>query len=240
MTRPIPGGFLVAIEGIDGSGKTTQAQMLADFCLEKRLDYSVSKEPTRGQFGQILRDSALTGRLTVEEELDLFLKDRAEHVEKLIRPALDQGKVVILDRYYYSTAAYQGARGADPVAIVKQNEEFAPKPDLLILLDVPPAIGLERIRQRGDVPNAFETEDSLEHARQIFNAIDSPALYRLDAKTGPDILQFHIQKRFIVDAMNKISASDLSPSGLNRTLQFFGDDPLPIESPSVKRCAEGL
>ena len=172
MICPIPGGFLVAVEGIDGSGKTTQAERLVRYCDEKRLTYILSKEPTSGKYGQLIRNSASRGRLSAEEELDILLKDRREHVEQVIQPALDQEKVVILDRYYFSTAAYQGARGADPEIILSQNEAFAPQPDLLVILDVSPQTGLQRIRERGDEPNKFEALDSLERARAIFNQID--------------------------------------------------------------------
>ena len=90
------------------------------------------------------------------------------HVAGTIRPALEQRHVVIVDRYYWSTAAYQGARGADPQQIIIDNEAFAPRPDVFLLLDVPVEQGLERIRRRGDEPNAFERKDSLETARGIF------------------------------------------------------------------------
>ena len=96
MICPIPRGFLVAVEGIDGSGKTTQVERLARYCDEKRLTYILSKEPTSGKYGQLIRNSASRGRLSAEEEIDLFLKDRREHVDQVIQPALDQEKVVIL------------------------------------------------------------------------------------------------------------------------------------------------
>ena len=76
MTCPIPGGFLVAIEGIDGSGKSTQAQLLAQFCAGNNLECVVSKEPTRGIYGRLIRDSALRGRMAVEKEIEILRKDR--------------------------------------------------------------------------------------------------------------------------------------------------------------------
>src|ERR1700745_657562 len=121
MIGPIPRGFLVAVEGIDGSGKTTQVERLAHYCDEKRLAYVLSKEPTSGKYGQLIRNSASRGRLSIEEEIDLFLKDRREHVDQVIQPALNEEKVVILDRYYFSTAAYQGAHGADPAIILSRK-----------------------------------------------------------------------------------------------------------------------
>src|SRR5947207_15097380 len=99
MICPIPRGFLIAVEGIDGSGKTTQAERLARYCDEKRLTYILSKEPTRGKYGKLIRNSASHGRLSVEEEIDLLLKDRREHVTHVIQPTLDHKKVVILYNY---------------------------------------------------------------------------------------------------------------------------------------------
>src|SRR5689334_18751024 len=117
-------GFLLVIEGIDGAGKSTLQRQLAEWCRGAGLQVITSREPTDGPHGRALRESARSGRLALQDELDLFLKDRREHVETLIRPALERGDVVILDRYYFSTAAYQGARGLDPAEIIQANEAF--------------------------------------------------------------------------------------------------------------------
>ena len=90
--------------------------------------------------------------MAVEEKIEILRKDRQEHVENVIAPALRAEKIVILDRYYFSTAAYQGAHGGDAESILSENESFAPQPDLLVLLDVSPEVGLARIRERGDQP----------------------------------------------------------------------------------------
>ncbi len=113
MKNPIPGGLLIAVEGIDGAGKTTVAAILAQWCGERGFACNFSKEPTSLQYGKILRESAKTGRLSAEEEVELFFKDRQEHVKRSIGPALADNSVVVLDRYYWSTAAYQGARGGE-------------------------------------------------------------------------------------------------------------------------------
>jgi dTMP kinase len=189
-----PVGFLVAIEGIDGSGKTTQAGLLAKFCSENRLECIVSKEPTNGQYGSLIRDSAARGRRSVEEEIELLLKDRAEHVERVINPALKEAKIIVLDRYYFSMAAYQGARGADPELILTENERFAPQPDLLIVLDISPQVGLGRIKDRGDQPNKFETVESLEGARSIFKEIQRPYKHEIDAAEGIDLVWTKIER----------------------------------------------
>jgi dTMP kinase len=122
--------------------------------------------------------------LSPADELKLFVADRREHVEHLLRPALDAGRVVILDRYYFSNAAYQGAAGLDSAEILAQNEAFAPKPDLLLLLDLPPEIGLSRIAARGDRANAFENEANLTRCRSIFLGIEDAV--RVDATQSAD------------------------------------------------------
>jgi dTMP kinase len=174
-------GFLLVLEGIDGMGKSTVARALVEYCRERDRPAIFSREPTDGPWGRKLRQSAQSGRLSLEEELECFLADRAEHVAQIIQPGLAAGKVVILDRYYLSTAAYQGARGADPEKILAENERFAPPPDLALLLDAPPSTGLGRVQRRGDVPDEFEHASALAEVRRIFLAIGRPWIVRIDA-----------------------------------------------------------
>jgi dTMP kinase len=181
MSRPNAPGWLVVVEGIDGAGKSTVLGRLEAHCTERGFAAVRSFEPTRGPWGMKLRRSMTEGRLTLEEELALFIADRTEHVREEIAPALAAGKVVLLDRYYFSTAAYQGARGADPEAILAANEKFAPMPDLVLLLDYEPAGGLERVRARGDAPNNFEQLDQLREVRRIFLELKRPCIRRVDA-----------------------------------------------------------
>jgi dTMP kinase len=189
-------GFLVAFEGIDGAGKTTQAHFLQEAIQKESVPAIRTKEPTTGQYGQILRDSALTGRLSADEELEYFIKDRREHVSTKIQPALEAGQVVIIDRYYFSTAAYQGCRGLDPAKLIGRNEEFAPEPDLLFLLDLEPCIGLERIRTRGDRANHFEKTDTLTKAREIFLAIDKAYKVVVDATQSSEAVRQIVLSEF--------------------------------------------
>lgn len=184
-TTFLSGGLLIAVDGIDGAGKTTLAQKLAARLRARHMAVTVSKEPTSGPWGAQLRASAAQGRLSPEEELRLLLLDRRQHVEEVIRPALDRGDVVILDRYYPSTAAYQGSRGIPVEAILLQNT-FAPAPDITLVLDVKPDVGLARIRARGDKPNHFETEDNLTRCREIFLSMPLPSRAVVDASAGPD------------------------------------------------------
>ena len=112
-------GFLVAIEGIDGAGKTTQAALLHEYLTSRELPAILTKEPTDSIYGQKIKKLAQGERHLVKprEEYNLFIEDRKLHVADLIQPALDKNAIVILDRYYFSTMAYQGAIGLDPARI---------------------------------------------------------------------------------------------------------------------------
>ena len=183
-----PRGLLIVFEGIDGAGKTTQVRRLAERLGAEGLQVIQEKEPTDGPHGRRLRESASTGRLSLQEELDAFVADRREHVSEVIEPALAAGQVVIIDRYYYSTAAYQGARGADPASIIALNETFAPRPDVLLIVEVPPSLGAERIQGRGDQANHFEQVDSLAKVAKIFDGFEGEHIHRLDGRKSVEAL----------------------------------------------------
>jgi dTMP kinase len=174
-------GRLVVVEGIDGAGKSSLIRHLAGFCERRGRKAVCSREPTAGPWGRKIRATATSGRLPLEEELALFIEDRREHVAQTIAPALARGEIVLLDRYYFSNAAYQGARGADPNAVVARNREFAPAPDLVLLLDLDPGTGRGRITGRGDVPDAFEDLQNLARVRQILLSLRDPTFLVLDA-----------------------------------------------------------
>ena len=185
-------GSLIVFEGIDGAGKTTQARHLAQALAARGHEVVSTKEPTDGPAGSRLRASARTGRLPAEEELALFVEDRRAHVHDRIAPALARGAVVIVDRYYFSTAAYQGARGLDWHEILALHETFAPRPDRLILLDVDPGVGVSRVRSRDVVENAFEREEDLRVARGIFLQIPGEFVRRFDAGLPEEELRAEI------------------------------------------------
>jgi dTMP kinase len=180
----MPKGLFIVIEGIDGTGKSTQVQRLGEWFTEQGREVILSREPTAGPWGQRVRASGETGRLSAEDELQYFLNDREEHVRELINPALAAGKVVILDRYYFSTMAYQGARGFDPQDIRQRNEKFAPAPDLLLLLDLEVDIALARIGARGDGANEFEKRESLARCREIFLSLQEEPFVRVISADG--------------------------------------------------------
>ena len=184
MSSDTPAGLLLVIEGIDGTGKSTHARRLADWLASTGRNPVVSREPTDGPWGRKLRESAAGGRLSPADELDCFLRDRRQHVGELIAPSLAAGRDVILDRYYFSTMAYQGARGFDPAEIRRMNEAFAPVPDLLLVMDLDVDISLERIGGRGDVANEFEKRENLERCREIFLSLKDEPFVRVIDSSG--------------------------------------------------------
>ena len=148
--------MFIVMEGIDGAGKSTQARLLAEWFRRHGKEVVLTKEPTDTAFGKLIRRLVLTGgregiidgaRISHEAEALLFAADRAEHVHKLIKPALKAGKVVISDRYFYSSLAYQWARGLDLEWLIDLNK-FAIRPDLVILLDLPAKESMKRINGR--------------------------------------------------------------------------------------------
>lgn len=189
-------GVLIAIEGIDGAGKTTMVQRLSEHFRRQHYKVSSFKEPTNGKYGKIIKDLAQNGRdgLTALEEMELFLKDRKENRYKNIEPALQNNEIVFMDRYYYSSIAYQGARGLDKNLILRENEKIAIKPELVIILDCAVKIGLNRIKyQRGDTPNHFEKEEHLEEARKIFQQMKAPYIQLIDSSRPEDKVFEHVK-----------------------------------------------
>jgi dTMP kinase len=176
-------GLLIVLEGIDGSGKTTQARSLLRRLRSRGFEAVFFREPTRGKWGrEIKRKAARADSLTPSEELDLFVEDRRENVGKNLKPALANGKIVVLDRYYFSTIAYQGAKGIDPRRIRRLNEAFAVKPDLVIVLDVAAGEGLARISGRKTRDELFEREDYLAKVGEIFRSFRGPNILHLDGR----------------------------------------------------------
>jgi dTMP kinase len=190
-----PPGLFIVLEGIDGTGKSTQARRLGEWFVSRGREVVISREPTDGPWGKKLRESAATGRLSPQDELQYFLNDRRQHVEEKISPALAAGKVVILDRYYFSTMAYQGARGFDPAEIRRMNEEFAPVPDLLLILDLDVDTAHDRIGHRGDSTNEFEKHESLTRCREIFLSLgNEPFARMIDSRGSLDEVSARIRE----------------------------------------------
>lgn len=176
-------GYLIAFEGLDGSGKSTQLGHAADWLRGRGVDVIETREPTDGPQGRQIRQMARSGELVApEKELAWFLEDRREHVADVIEPALAAGRWVLTDRYYLSNVAYQGARGLDPKEILARNEAEFPKPDLVLLFELSAEAGLARVALRGGIAEpAFEKADFLARAAAIFAELELDCLERVFA-----------------------------------------------------------
>jgi dTMP kinase len=152
-------GIFICIEGLDGSGKTTHAYRLVRNLQKKGFDAVYTTEPSRGELGKFIRASVLQGKKRVPRVVEalLFAVDRVEHLEKMVKPALKEGKIVVSDRCVYSSLAYQGAAGLDLEWIEEINRMALP-PDLAIYIDVPPEVVVERIRRKKSVMERLETQ----------------------------------------------------------------------------------
>ena len=148
-------GYFITFEGIDGSGKTTQLELAKDFLEEKGYDVIVTREPGALELGQKIRDILLNhkGKVSDRCEMFLFLADRAQHVETLIKPAVESGKIILCDRYTDSTIAYQGyARGQDVELLTKLNNIAIRGllPDLTLLYDTSVETAQTRVGKEKD------------------------------------------------------------------------------------------
>lgn len=159
---------MLAFEGIDGCGKSTHAHFAVEYLTSRGYDAVLLKEPsTESPAGKKLMKALQSDkRPSPEEELMLFVEDRKWDVEKRILPALKDGKIVVMDRYYYSTVAYQGALGIDTDEIFQMNS-FAPEPDITFILDIEPEEALKRISERKG-RDYFEELEYLRKVREIF------------------------------------------------------------------------
>lgn len=155
------GGLFVSFEGIDGSGKSTQARLLADRLRSDGLDPVLTREPGGSPGAEEIRALVLQGepdRWSAETELLLFTAARRDHLERTIRPALATGRIVICDRFADSTRMYQGLSRGDLRAKVDALHDLmiGVEPDLTILIDMDPATGLSRAKARNTAEERFE------------------------------------------------------------------------------------
>ena len=158
-------GAFICIEGLDGCGKTTQAKLLAKR-LRKSHNAVYTAEPSHGKIGTCIRNSCLYGKKRLSSVLEalLFAADRIEHVETEVIPALEEGRLVISDRYVYSSLAYQGATGLSLDWIETVNEH-ALQPDLAVFIDVDPEAVVSRLKPKKSVMEDLETQKKV---RQIY------------------------------------------------------------------------
>lgn len=159
-------GAFLAIEGIDGSGKTTVAKYIHQFLTDRGIEVILTQEPTKGPIGDVIRKSLGKLELTPYQRALLFAADRHGHVQNVVMPALEEGKWVVTDRYLYSSLAYQGAEGVD-MAFLRFINGFAPDADAVIHLEVPPDIGVSRLKNH----DRFEDTEFLRKVKAVFDEI---------------------------------------------------------------------
>lgn len=176
-------GTLIVFEGLDGCGKSTQLERAASWLRARGIEPVVTREPTNGAWGQKIRAMAQSGEAVAPElELAWFFEDRREHMRDVVRPALERGEVVLSDRSYLSTVAYQGARGLDASQILADSEAEFERPDLVLLFEISAREGLSRVATRGGtLEPVFENEPFLARVAEIFAELEVEGLVRVDA-----------------------------------------------------------
>lgn len=161
-------GTFIVLEGLDGSGISTQATYLETYLRKKGYRTLLTKEPTSGLIGGMIRAALKENWSTSFRSLQLlFCADRARHLEDEIEPAIEKGKIVICDRYMFSTLAYGFAAGVDTHWLFNVNREFR-QPDLTIFIDISPDISLSRIAKGREKRELFEKRESLGKVRKAY------------------------------------------------------------------------
>ena len=199
--------MFITFEGIEGSGKSTQIQLLKEFFEKKAQKAFFTKEPGSSEVGKKIRSILLNkeNKIFPQTEIFLIFADRVQHVQEIIKPNLNEGKIVISDRYYDSSIAYQGQReGVDKTEIYELiNMLDLPTPDITFLLDLPVDIGLKRAKNRASL-DRFESEEISFHegVRQNYLDLQEQNLERIvkiDALQTPDEIFSNILKKIKIE-----------------------------------------
>ena len=194
-------GKFIVIEGLDGCGKTTQVKLLAEKMREQGKEVVETNEPTKGLVGKLIRQVLEKKVILPSNALQLlFVADRGDHLRQTIKPALSAGKVVISDRYLWSTVAY-GSLNLDKNWLLSLHR-YCPYPDVSIFLEVKPKICLQRIGLRGEGKTIFEEEEKLRRVWQTYQWLAKKFgedIIMVDGERKPEIISREI--------LNKISNS---------------------------------
>lgn len=165
-------GKFIVFEGLDGSGQSTQAGLLKEFLMKKGFNVILTKEPTldseAGKKARKILDKEI--KVSPKEIQELIVEDRKEHLEKVIVPTLKEGKIVISDRYFFSTFAFGSADSLDLDWLIEINNQFL-YPDIIFLLKVNSSICMERIKNRGDRVDLFEKEEKLSEVWKTYKIL---------------------------------------------------------------------
>ncbi|HEY4527580.1 MAG TPA: dTMP kinase [Candidatus Paceibacterota bacterium] len=186
-------GFFVVFEGLDGSGQSTQVELLVNYLKAKGCKVLATKEPTLEskagrRIRQVLDEKVAISAKNLQE---LFKEDRGLHLKKVILPALKQGKIVISDRYFFSSFAFGVSDGLDLDWLIKINQKFL-HPDLTLVLDVPAEISVKRIEKRGKPKTLFEKKEKLAKVIKVYKSFPKrfPNVYLVEGKKPiPQVFQ---------------------------------------------------
>ena len=192
-------GRFIVIEGLDGSGKSTQIRHLAEFLRAEGKQVIETFEPTNEGIGKEIRIILKERRMIDPTEFQmLYVKDREEHVREVIKPALTQGKIILCDRYMVSTLAFGSIGGADLTKLRDVNKNF-PVPELTIFIDVAPEECMKRIGKRGEA-ELFEKEEKLKIARETYLRVgkEYPGFEVVDGNRGVEEI-FEDLKKLVLD-----------------------------------------
>ena len=195
MKRPL----FIVFEGIDGSGKSTQCDLLFRHAVSLGLPAVRLVEPTDGRWSRKIRAMLREKEMApAEEQMRLFILDRREDAEQHIIPALKKNRIIIMDRYYFSNAAYQGAAGMSPEGIIAENRKMNfPEPDRVYFVDLPPDRAMERVTARSDGDReVFEKEHFLQKVRENFLSIADERFLVIDGTGSVDQIFDEIKNDF--------------------------------------------
>jgi dTMP kinase len=176
-------GFFICIEGLDGCGKTTQTELLVENLQARGFNAIYTAEPSRGKIGSFLKKYCLQGEKRVSSEVEalLFAADRVEHLKEEVVPALNEGRIVVSDRYIYSSLAYQGAAELD-LGWIREINRWTVSPDLAVFIDVEPETAIQRVKSKKSVMENLETQRKV---RKVYmNFVESGELVKIDGD-GP-------------------------------------------------------
>jgi len=205
--NPYPGKFIV-IEGLDGSGQSTQAGLLKDFLIKKSYQVILTKEPTLdSEAGKRIRETLDKKFETEPSKLqELFAQDRKKHLENVIIPALKEGKIVISDRYFFSSFAYGASSGVNLDWLIKINNEFL-LPDLTFILKVKPEVCLERIEKRNLKRTFFEEKEKLEKVWQNYQVLPArfENVYMIEGEKPKEAVFSQIKEIALSQIISKLS-----------------------------------
>jgi dTMP kinase len=192
--------LFIVFEGIDGSGKSTQADLFYNKLNSLGLKPVKLFEPTNGPAGIEIRNQLKKKSMpSPEAMLELFIKDREYDLAANIQPAFNNGSIIVMDRYYHSNAAYQGAMGLDPEFILEQNiSKNFPKPDRVYFIDIPVKTAIARIKSRNSGPDEiFEKEKFLLNVLDNYLDLIDETFAVINGNNDPEIIAEEIFSDFL-------------------------------------------